>query len=131
MPVGRRRWACLIPEFRYDFHMRTKEIAIRTIEQLPENASWEDIHERINCIAGFRKGLKELDEGRGIPHDRVKEESARVWHAASRRNARNLNRPTRALSPSAPPSKRDGAVRHTDVRMCSFEGLTEDDSVAP
>ncbi len=56
--------------------MTTKEIAIRTIEQLPENASWEDIQERINFIAGVRKGLRELDEGRGIPHDRVKEEFA-------------------------------------------------------
>ena len=56
--------------------MTTKEIAIRTIQQLPENASWEDIQERINFIAGVRKGLRELDEGRGIPHDRVKEEFA-------------------------------------------------------
>ncbi len=56
--------------------MTTKQIAIRTIEQLPENASWEDIQERINFIAGVRKGLKELDEGRGIPHDRVQEEFA-------------------------------------------------------
>ena len=56
--------------------MTTKDIAIRTIEQLPESASWEDIQERINFIAGVRKGLKELDEGRGIPHDRVKEEFA-------------------------------------------------------
>jgi predicted transcriptional regulator len=56
--------------------MTTKEIAIRTIEQLPENASWEDIQERINFLAGVRKGLKELDEGRGIPHDHVKEEFA-------------------------------------------------------
>ena len=56
--------------------MTIKDLAIRTIEQLPENASWEDIQERINFIAGVRKGLKELDEGRGIPHDRVKEEFA-------------------------------------------------------
>ena len=56
--------------------MTGKEIAIRMIEQLPENASWEDIQERINFIAGVRKGLKELDEGQGISHDRVKEEFA-------------------------------------------------------
>ena len=56
--------------------MTTKEIAIRTIEQLPDSASWEDIQERINFIAGVRKGLKELDEGKGISHDRVKEEFA-------------------------------------------------------
>ena len=56
--------------------MTTKEIALKTIEQLPENASWEDIQERINFIVGVRKGLRELDEGQGIPHDKVKEEFA-------------------------------------------------------
>ena len=49
---------------------------MHTIEELPEEATWEDIQERINFIAGVRKGLRELDEGKGIPHDRVKEEFA-------------------------------------------------------
>ena len=56
--------------------MTTKEIALKTIEQLPEDASWEDIQERINFVAGVHKGLRELDEGKGIPHDKVKEEFA-------------------------------------------------------
>ncbi len=56
--------------------MTTKEIALKTIEQLPADASWEDIQERINFIVGVRKGLGELDEGKGISHDRVKEEFA-------------------------------------------------------
>jgi len=60
----------------YNIAMKTKEIALKTIEQLPENASWEDIQERINFIVAVRKGLRELDEGKGIPHDRVKEEFA-------------------------------------------------------
>ena len=57
-------------------NMTTKEIALKTIEQLPEDASWEDIQERINFVAGVRKGLRELDEGLGIPHDKVREEFA-------------------------------------------------------
>jgi predicted transcriptional regulator len=56
--------------------MTTKEIAIHTIETLPEDVLWEDIQERINFVAGVRKGLRELDVGKGIPHDRVKEEFA-------------------------------------------------------
>ena len=39
--------------------MTSKEIARKTIEQLPESASWEDIQERINFIVGVRKGLCE------------------------------------------------------------------------
>jgi len=60
----------------YNIAMTTKEIALRTIEQLPEDASWEDIQERINFVAGVRKGLRELDEGKGISHEKVKEEFA-------------------------------------------------------
>jgi hypothetical protein len=54
--------------------MTVKEIAIKTIGQLPEDATCEDIQERINFVAGVRKGLRELDEGKGIAHQKVKEE---------------------------------------------------------
>lgn len=60
----------------HNIAMTTKEIALRTIEQLSEDASWEDIQERINFVAGVRKGLRELDEGKGISHEKVKEEFA-------------------------------------------------------
>ena len=56
--------------------MTTKEIALKTIDELPENATWEDIQERINFVVAVRKGLRELDEGKGISHERVKEEFA-------------------------------------------------------
>jgi predicted transcriptional regulator len=56
--------------------MTTKEVAIHTIEELPEDATWDDVQERINFVVGVRKGLRELDEGKGIPHDRVREEFA-------------------------------------------------------
>ena len=56
--------------------MTTKEMAIHTIEDLPEDATWDDVQERINFVVGVRKGFRELDEGKGIPHDRVKEEFA-------------------------------------------------------
>ncbi len=54
--------------------MATKEIAIRSIQELPEEATWEDIQERINFVAGVRKGLRELDVGKGIRHELVREE---------------------------------------------------------
>ena len=61
--------------------MTTKQIAIHSIEELPEGATWDDIQERINFVAGVRKSLQELDEGKGIPHERVKEEFAQ-WLSA-------------------------------------------------
>ncbi len=54
--------------------MTTKEKAIKIIQELPEDASWEDIHEKIDFIAGVRKGLRELDEGKGISHEQIREE---------------------------------------------------------
>jgi len=60
----------------YNSVMTSKEIALKTIKQLPEDASWEDIQERINFVAAVRKGLRELDEGKGVPHDKVREEFA-------------------------------------------------------
>ena len=56
--------------------MTTKQIAIRIIQELPDDATWDDIQERIRFVAGVRKGLRELNEGKGIPHDRVREEFA-------------------------------------------------------
>ncbi len=44
--------------------MKIKEIAIESIKELPNDVTWEDIKERIDFIAGVRKGLMELDEGR-------------------------------------------------------------------
>ncbi len=60
----------------YNVVVTTKEIALKTIEQLPADASWEDIQERINFVVAVRKGLRELDEGKGISHDKVKDEFA-------------------------------------------------------
>jgi len=58
--------------------MTIKEMAIKSIEELPEGATWEDIQERINFMAGVRKGLRELDQGKGIPHEKIREEF-REW----------------------------------------------------
>lgn len=56
--------------------MTTKETALKAIQQLPEDASWEDVQERIGFVAAVRKGLSELDAGKGIPHEKIEEEFA-------------------------------------------------------
>ena len=60
--------------------MTTKQQAIHAIEELPEDATWEDIQDRIHFIAGVRKAIRELDEGKCIPHDQIKQEIA-AWPA--------------------------------------------------
>ncbi|MCF8038984.1 MAG: hypothetical protein K9K79_06670 [Desulfohalobiaceae bacterium] len=54
--------------------MTNKEIAIKSIEELLEDATWEDTQERINFIAGVRKGFRKLDQGKGISHKMIREE---------------------------------------------------------
>jgi predicted transcriptional regulator len=58
--------------------MTTKEIAIRTIQELPDSASWADIEERIRFLAAIDKGMGDIKAGRVIPHQEVKE-SLKQW----------------------------------------------------
>ncbi len=58
--------------------MTTKEYALHVIEDLPDDVTWDDVRERINFVAGVRKGLDELDAGKGIPHAQIREEYA-AW----------------------------------------------------
>jgi predicted transcriptional regulator len=60
--------------------MTSKDIAIKTIKELPDSATWEDIEERVRFLAGIDKGLADIKAGRVIPHEDVKE-SLRQWLA--------------------------------------------------
>jgi len=44
-----------------------KEEAHRLVEQLPNDASWEDLIYRIYVRQAIEAGLKEVQEGRTIP----------------------------------------------------------------
>ena len=39
---------------------------------MPESASWNDVMYELYAKQKIEEGLKELDEGRGIPHEDVK-----------------------------------------------------------
>lgn len=54
--------------------MTIKESAIRAIQDLPEEASWEDIQERLHFVEGVLRGLNELETGLGIPHEDLRRE---------------------------------------------------------
>jgi len=58
--------------------MTTKQHAIHVIEELPDDATWDDVLERINFVAAVRKAILEADKGEGIPHERILEEYA-AW----------------------------------------------------
>jgi hypothetical protein len=63
------------PEFD-NCDMTEKEIVLETIRALPDNCSLDEIAERIEFMAAVQKGLNQLDNGEGIPHDEVKKQLA-------------------------------------------------------
>ncbi|HEW78976.1 MAG TPA: hypothetical protein ENH34_03270 [Phycisphaerales bacterium] len=51
----------------------TKEKVIQMIQQLPEDVTVDDIFSELYFKLQVDSGLMELDEGKGIPHQKVKE----------------------------------------------------------
>ncbi|MBD5780962.1 hypothetical protein IEN85_15790 [Pelagicoccus sp. NFK12] len=54
--------------------MTIKEQAIKTITDLPDDVDWEVVKDRINFVSAIRKGLDELDSGKGIPVEEIEKE---------------------------------------------------------
>lgn len=52
--------------------MNAKESAQHIINQLPEQASWNDIMYELYVKQKIEAGIKAAEEGRTIPHDQVK-----------------------------------------------------------
>ncbi len=53
--------------------MTVKEVAKKVIDSLPEEANLDEIIHALYIKSKFDRGLKEIDEGRGIPHEKAKE----------------------------------------------------------
>ncbi|MDE3068032.1 MAG: hypothetical protein KGJ60_10845 [Verrucomicrobiota bacterium] len=58
--------------------MSDKQLALKSIERLPEDASLELIAERMEFLAAVRKGLDQIERGETIPHEEVKRQLA-TW----------------------------------------------------
>lgn len=52
--------------------MPSKELAMETIRDLPEDASWQEIEERIHFLAAIDKARAEVRSGDVVPHDDVR-----------------------------------------------------------
>ena len=50
----------------------TRDRILHALEDLPQNATFDDAIERLVFLAKIDAGLAELDAGQGIPHDEVK-----------------------------------------------------------
>jgi hypothetical protein len=57
--------------------MSEKDLVIEMIRQLPDNSTVDDIFEELYFRMQVDKGLKELDDGKGIDHSAVKQRLSR------------------------------------------------------
>lgn len=53
--------------------MVAKEMAKRTIDSLPDNATLDDVIHALYIRAKFEHGERQIREGRGIPHEQAKQ----------------------------------------------------------
>lgn len=60
--------------------MSTKEAVLDVVRRMPEDVTLEDIMEELYVRRRIADSERELDEGRGIPHDQVKQRLAK-WLA--------------------------------------------------
>jgi len=66
--------------FRQIGNMSDKQLALESIQRLPADATLEAIAERLEFLAGIRKGLDQIERGETVPHDEVKRQLA-TWLA--------------------------------------------------
>jgi len=58
------------------FRMTEKEMVLKTVRELPDDCSIDEIADRIEFLAAVQKGFDQLDRGEGIPHDEIKRQLA-------------------------------------------------------
>ena len=49
---------------------------MKTVRELPDDCSIDEIADRIEFLAAVQKGLNQLDRGEGIPHAEIKKQFA-------------------------------------------------------
>jgi predicted transcriptional regulator len=58
--------------------MSQKELVLEAIQELPDDASIDQIADRVEFIAAIQKGISEIDRGHTVPHEEVKRQLA-AW----------------------------------------------------
>ena len=59
--------------------MEAKETVRALLERLPDTCTLEDVLYHLYVIREVEQGVRELEEGRGVPHEQVEQELRRKW----------------------------------------------------
>jgi hypothetical protein len=77
--------------------MTEKEMVMKTVRELPDDCSLDEIADRIEFRAAVQEGLDQLDCGEGIPHDEIKKQLA-SWLTKTRRTTYAFIKPAERAS---------------------------------
>lgn len=58
--------------------MSVKEQALRSIQELPENVTWDEIEERVRALAAIQRSEDAIAAGMIVPHEEVRKR-LRQW----------------------------------------------------
>ena len=58
--------------------MNEKEVAKSVIDTLPDEANLDDIIHALYVRVKFERGIREIEEGKGVPHEEAKKRM-RTW----------------------------------------------------
>ena len=58
--------------------MSDKQLALESIQRLPDDASLDAIAEQLEFLAAIRKGLNQIERGETVSHEEVKRQLA-TW----------------------------------------------------
>jgi hypothetical protein len=74
--LPRKSASCHRLEEEYDPEMTQKERVLEAIGELPDDASLDQIADRVDFLAAVQKGVEQLDRGEVIAHEEVKRQLA-------------------------------------------------------
>jgi predicted transcriptional regulator len=60
--------------------MSDKEVAAAVLEGMPEGATLDEIREELAILAALRRGKADIEAGRTVSHEEVKQRSA-TWNS--------------------------------------------------
>jgi predicted transcriptional regulator len=58
--------------------MSQKELVLDAFQELPDDASIDQIADRVEFMAAIQKGIDDIDRGDTIPHEEIKKQLA-TW----------------------------------------------------
>jgi predicted transcriptional regulator len=58
--------------------MSQKELVLDAIQELPDDASIDQIADRVEFLSAIQKGINDIDRGDTVPHEEIKKQLA-AW----------------------------------------------------